>query len=1009
MTTWVPVPYLVERESTEDVKPATPSSSELPPWKSVSEGETTGTIQMPGWQIETPSSEPTVAKKEKSLAEEFNEMSLQEIIDPNFDKSRFEVRFPDMRDKPIPFTDEEIEDIVSAIPDVESGDACTSQACLLGLKENLRYQLRREAIAPSAKNIPRLKKMIVLRYHAARVKRGTSVGVSASSNVGSSITQMSFDAFKALGGDDGGMGSGVRGMKNILYAVMNRHDPSSIIHFNILVNPRDVIDISGRIVETFVEDFIEKKEILPFSKDYEGDSAELKAKRFWWHDMYETLMGQPLPEPVYIMRLYLNRTKMYEYRVTPAMIAKSIEKEKMSKTVEKEAAQGSMFAVVYSPLEDGILDIIPDEVLLARNWAAANKFTIPFLSQLFLSTEVKPGLKTLRVGGIPGIKSITPVKIDIANIFSEYMRLNPYEIEKFRPIIEHRLREEGVDVEGWENKVMFATISKRNMVAKGLPYSNMQILAKISKIIIIQQKVNAVDKPTELLVYVPSGKTIAEHFNKFVEENKNNDTLLISDREMMGNKQWTLGEYIQALNTYTYAYTKGSNIFELLKIPWVDKRRTICNNMHEIVQIFGIESTQIYIAGSLVGVLEGSGISASSVGANSRHIMLISDFMTNRGLPYGATYSGNTRQGKGVISAASIERSMIEFLNSAPYNKTETINTAASSQWTGTTIAAGSCAGLQFPTMKDIQEYRSKIQQQMAAMRRRQESRDPEKVHLFRQGKPGSFEEKDIASITNMMRNIGGEELEEEEYMQDTSSFFDPSRPAPVITNVVYKEPEDTKIVDPDSKEAEKLTIGNPPKLEKTEIKNVALQEVVNETLGKLANTETISLIISNVKHRPSLPLPDVESHISDSLLKFVSNKLKEYSSKITEGYNFKNLKMIPTMTQPGQSFTQRDYSSMSDTQLNKELIKSVPLPSFIKPTAPQPTPVPQQPIWNPTPVPQSSMFSTPPPIFMSSTPTTMFTPPMPTPIPTPTFGNVPTRGSVGKLIRGSGTLTRGK
>lgn len=949
MTTWVPVPYLVERETTPALEaPSSSSTNTVPAWQQASGSGSTNLVQMPGWQLSLPESKPVAKKKEEKPEVKYAvfEGTREEIINPDFNSSKYEVRIPDSDDRPIAFTDAEIEEIADSIPNVDAGDSFTAAACREGLKENLRYQLRRQAIAPSAKDLDRLKDNVEKRYHAARIKRGTSVGTTASSNVGSNVTQMSFDAFKALGGDDGGMGSGVRGMKNILYAVMNRHDPSSIIHFNMLVNARDVIDISGRIVETFVDDFVEKKEILPFSHEYEGDSTELRAQRYWWHDMYTTLTGHPLPDPMYIMRLHLNRPKMYEFRVTPAMLAKSIETEKMSKNVEKEAAEGSMFAVVYSPLEDGILDIIPDEYLLARNWASAKGFMIPFLSQLYLSTVVKPGLKNLRLGGIPGIKAIIPVKVDIGNIFSEYMRLNPNEIRRLRPIIESRLEVKGVHDEDWEGKVLYATISKRNMVAKGLSYKNMLVLAELSKIVIIQEKQNVLGKPVELLVYVPTGMNIAEHFNNFVAKNKDNTTPLVSNTEMMGNRSWTLGEYIEALNTYTYAFTKGSNLLEVLKIPWVDKKRTICNNMHEIVQIFGIEATQIYIAGSLVGVLEGSGISASSVAANSRHIMLISDFMTNKGLPYGATYSGNTRQGKGVISAASIERSMIEFLNTAPYNKTETINSAASAQWTGTTIAAGSCAGLQFTNKEDVQEYRAKIQKDMEAMRRRQESRDPEKVHLYRKGKSASIDEAGVVNISTMMRNIGGEEEEEEEYMQDTSSFFDPTRPMPVRKEREPEPAEDIfdpiKILDPDSKEASKLTMPNPPKTEVSTIKNVALQQVIDDSLKKLTTTNIIPLTIPSSRFRSHLSLPDVEKHQNQSLLSFVKSKLVQYGSKIQEMYREKHMNIgnLPLASSPGYMapvykpstpiFSQPDFSTMSPSQLNKEVMKSVPLPSFI-------------------------------------------------------------------------------
>jgi DNA-directed RNA polymerase beta' subunit len=72
--------------------------------------------------------------------------------------------------------------------------------------------------------------------------------------------------------------------------------------------------------------------------------------------------------------------------------------------------------------------------------------------------------------------------------------------------------------------------------------------------------------------------------------------------------------------------SKGSCLRRLLAFPGVDPRYTVCSNMHEVCQVFGIHATRRFIFEELVNVLERNGSTM-----NHRHVELIVDSMVSSG------------------------------------------------------------------------------------------------------------------------------------------------------------------------------------------------------------------------------------------------------------------------------------------------------------------------------------------------------------------------------------------
>lgn len=138
---------------------------------------------------------------------------------------------------------------------------------------------------------------------------------------------------------------------------------------------------------------------------------------------------------------------------------------------------------------------------------------------------------------------------------------------------------------------------------------------------------------------------------------------------------------------FIIADTDGSNLKELLALPGIDKRRTTCNNMYTITSTLGIEAARTFLIRSLTEI-----IANTSSYVHPANIMFIAEFITSRGEPYGATYTGISRQRPGHLSLATLERAGKVFTQNALHGRTEDIRNVSASVAVGARMAIGSGA-----------------------------------------------------------------------------------------------------------------------------------------------------------------------------------------------------------------------------------------------------------------------------------------------------------------------------
>ncbi|MDP3918874.1 MAG: DNA-directed RNA polymerase subunit A'' [Nanoarchaeota archaeon] len=128
----------------------------------------------------------------------------------------------------------------------------------------------------------------------------------------------------------------------------------------------------------------------------------------------------------------------------------------------------------------------------------------------------------------------------------------------------------------------------------------------------------------------------------------------------------------------------GANLKEVYAIPEVDFTRTISNNIFEISKNLGIEAAREIILKEASQVLNEQGLDV-----DIRHIMFISDLMTNNGKIQGITRSGITDEKESVLARASFETPIKHLINASLIGETDRLSSVVENVMINQTIPVG--------------------------------------------------------------------------------------------------------------------------------------------------------------------------------------------------------------------------------------------------------------------------------------------------------------------------------
>lgn len=112
--------------------------------------------------------------------------------------------------------------------------------------------------------------------------------------------------------------------------------------------------------------------------------------------------------------------------------------------------------------------------------------------------------------------------------------------------------------------------------------------------------------------------------------------------------------------------TEGTNLMRVLSVEGVDHRRTISNDVVEILRVLGIEACRIALLKELRRCIEFDG---SYI--NYRHLALLSEIMTCRGYLMSITRHGINRVDTGALMRSSYEESVEILFEAAMFAETD--------------------------------------------------------------------------------------------------------------------------------------------------------------------------------------------------------------------------------------------------------------------------------------------------------------------------------------------------
>ncbi len=274
-------------------------------------------------------------------------------------------------------------------------------------------------------------------------------------------------------------------------------------------------------------------------------------------------------------------------------------------------------------------------------------------TQMTLNTFHFAGVSEMNVTvGLPRIIEILDGRKTISTPTMEIYLKEPYNKGKdikqiaqsikettFKEIISEislNIANSSIDIELDKGKVKFLNLKKNNLL---------KILQKTAKGCNIKEK-------DDLITIKTKGKE--EELNELFRLKEK-----IKDVYISGVKKITQVLPIKRGNEFVIV-TAGTNLKEILKLKFVDNKRTITNDIYEIQDVLGIEAARQAIIDEVYKVIESQGLNV-----DIRHIMLVADIMSVAGDIQGITRYGVVSEKSSALARASFETPVKHIINSS--------------------------------------------------------------------------------------------------------------------------------------------------------------------------------------------------------------------------------------------------------------------------------------------------------------------------------------------------------
>ena len=644
-------------------------------------------------------------------------------------------------------TESEINTIIDKIDRPPAADAYSANVLGYQIKDIIRNGLVKIKICPN--RIQQLSNRIEELCNLAASIPGTAVGVAAAEALMAILTQLTLNTFHSSGSSKS-VSSGIESITSVIKASKTIKNPTSFLYFiNKKMSAYDVISSRSYIVGSKATDFVKSNyRIL----DYDPDAPrpwwwkvqsevipEGVVKYLRIHVNSNEMINQKVTMK---MLAYSIETKMANNtnHIEAFYDLSDEDKElmnKLDKLVAKTKGGEINPVIVYnSSSSDGIIDIFP-RVIDNQALKSINKDIAPQVTQeAFLEDFIQSTMDKIIVKGVEGITKldIQPIPVlsvigkeerngDLWTIHINRFNSSRYGIDSNR--IVELFEEVGIVVHEQEDYKLVVGVPKD--LATYFSDEVFEDTYQASEIIAPDLKKKYGEDIFEVCTY-PGRDFDPDRFNelcgkaflrvkdqqdqKFIVQlqspvdyvrsrldrdkeivNKNRadaQNANIQKAKETGDKTYELLPVpinptpLMLLGDLYYGEADGNNVEELFLLPQIDKNISYTNNMNIINRLFGAEITRSFIAYTINMIITGSG---SFV--HPSHIMMISEFIMSRGEPFGATYTGVSRQPVGHFSLASMEQASKVLIDYAAIGGRETSDNVSAAIALGAPIKIG--------------------------------------------------------------------------------------------------------------------------------------------------------------------------------------------------------------------------------------------------------------------------------------------------------------------------------
>lgn len=544
--------------------------------------------------------------------------------------------------QPRKLTEAELEEIIASLPRVFSPVPEVAEHARREIQARVKEQLREIEITPLG--LADLKNAIIKQFEKGRVEPGSTVGLSVAEAL-SALTQAALNAFHQSGSRSN-VATGVDMLQDLLNVRQERETESCTIHFK----DKNL---------GFNEIFEKRKEIVAVTigsliVDYTLEVPQYFDEK-WWVANWPLLSGQELPAASKILELQVNVPRMVAYDITMSDIAQAIESHN----------DPNIITCICGPINEGLIYIYPNEEEIISTMSDKIP-TFGNAVDIFFSETFLYSLDSVVIKGIPGINYMTPISTLTWLIVADEKQ---YDDTWVLYLSRYAIAKEGIPPE----KLVIL-----------LQLLNYEIVEVGELTITIRSPLHVDNPPSE---YVSSSINAAdqvedERRRRRIEARKerlltrqSEEVVTILDRDTQ----------ISKAGHYYYASTEGSNLSALFARRDVDGTTTSCNNPNVILRLLGIEATRNLLIQEFTFILENA-----SLQLDPRHLILLADFMTNRGSLLPISFWGIVRQNPGPLTVSSMGRSLDIFRTAAAFGEEEEIKTISSSVFVNRRAKIGS-------------------------------------------------------------------------------------------------------------------------------------------------------------------------------------------------------------------------------------------------------------------------------------------------------------------------------